>query len=118
MPVHNFSFNDIPDPYNYSDNESWLLINSINPGRNKVLYENLKSKSTAVFFIHPTTYFSRGNWNQPKESKASIKLIRKRIIPNQAAVFFSCCDVYLPKYRQANIYSFIASKKNSKEHLI
>ena len=89
MPFHNFSFNDIPDPYNYSDNKSWFLVDSKHPGRNEVLYENLKGKSTAVFFIHPTTYFSRGNWNQPRENEKSIKLIRERIIPNQATVFFS-----------------------------
>ena len=114
MPFHNFSFNDIPDPYNYSDNKSWFLVDSIHPRRNEVPYENLKGKSTAVFFIHPTTYFSRGNWNQPRENEKSIKLIRERIIPNQVTVFFRCCDVYLPKYRQANIYSFIGSQKNSK----
>ena len=118
MPFNNFSSNDIPDPYNYADNASWLLIDSKHSGRNELLYENLKEKNTAVFFIHPTTYFSRGNWNQPRENEKSIKLIRERIIPNQATVFFRCCDVYLPKYRQANIYSFIASKKIQKEHLI
>ncbi len=51
MPFHNFSFNDIPDPYNYSDNKSWFLVDSKHPGRNEVLYENLKGKSTAVFFL-------------------------------------------------------------------
>ncbi len=114
MPFHNFSFNDTPEPYNYSDNESWFLIDSKYPERNEVSNGSLKGKSTAVFFIHPTTYFNRANWNQPNENERSIELVRERIIPNQASVFVSCCDVYLPKYRQANIYSFIASEKNSK----
>ena len=56
MPFNNFSFNDIPDPYNYSDNKSWFLVDSKHTGKNEVLYENLKVKSTAVFlFIRQLT---------------------------------------------------------------
>ena len=53
MPLNNFSIDDIPDPYNYSDNESWSLVESKYPRKNGVLYENLKGKSTAVFFYSP-----------------------------------------------------------------
>ncbi len=115
MPFDNFSDSKIPFSYDYSNKESWYLLDSRKPIKDKTPETDFDKKRTVVFFIHPTTFFNRDNWNQPKEDERSARIIRERIIPNQASIFFSCCDVYLPKYRQANIYSFIASSKNSKK---
>ena len=78
MPFNDFSFQDIPNPYTYSNNGSWYLKGSYDSERKEILDENPKGKRTAVFFIHPTTYFNRSSWNQPKENDESKKLILER----------------------------------------
>ncbi|MCP5432813.1 MAG: DUF3089 domain-containing protein [Alphaproteobacteria bacterium] len=60
-----------------------------------------------VFFVHPTTYFGKQNWNQPLDDAAVNQATDERSIRNQASVFNGCCRIYAPRYRQATFYVFI-----------
>lgn len=62
-----------------------------------------------AFYIHPTTYISRKNWNQP-DPLAKDDLLDRTLLPNQASVFNGCCRVFAPRYRQATFYSFADRK--------
>ena len=69
-------------------------------------------KDVVVFFVHPTTFINRENWNQPKNDYEANEILRKRILVNKAVIFSACCEVYVPAYRQATLYSFVAGKRN------
>jgi hypothetical protein len=60
-----------------------------------------------VFFVHPTTYVSKANWNQPLDDAAANWAVDERVLRHQASVFNSCCEVFAPRYRQATFYSFM-----------
>ncbi len=60
-----------------------------------------------VFYVHPTTYFSAAGWNQPPGDEESAELIDTIILTNQASAFNACCAVYVPRYRQATLFSFM-----------
>ena len=60
-----------------------------------------------VFYIHPTTYFSSAGWNQPPGDPDSTEIVETSILTGQASAFNGCCAVYVPRYRQATLYSFI-----------
>ena len=60
-----------------------------------------------VFYVHPTTYFSSAGWNQPHGDEASTEIIDTSILTNQASAFNACCAVYVPRYRQATLFSFM-----------
>lgn len=62
-----------------------------------------------VFFIHPTTYYSSNNWNQPLDDKEANNLTDDWVLLNQASIFSSCCFVYAPRYRQATLYSVLSN---------
>ncbi len=60
-----------------------------------------------VFYLHPTTYFSSAGWNQPHGDEESTEIIDTTILTNQASTFNGCCAVYVPRYRQATLFSFM-----------
>ncbi len=60
-----------------------------------------------VFFIHPTTYYTSDSWNQPLDHAEANEFTDEQVLPNQAAVFNSCCRVFAPRYRQATLFSFM-----------
>lgn len=99
-PSYSFNQDSIPEAPNYSNKGDWFL------------YQDSSEKEMDVFFIHPTTYTSAKNWNQPLSDSANIaKTIRKSIIP-QALIFDSIANVYAPRYRHATFYSFFDSDSN------
>ncbi len=116
MPLKNFSYNSLSEPYDYSILTNWIA----NPFNNDLIRhlpleaDRLENRSKAVvFFIHPTTYINRNEWNQPKNDLQSKKILNQRILINQASIFSSCCEVYVPRYRQATLYSFVKKNDNA-----
>jgi Protein of unknown function (DUF3089) len=79
--------------------------------------DNQSTAAADVFFVHPTTYFSPDHWNQPLDDEISNYLIDRSVLRNQASVFNGCCKVYVPRYRQATMYSFAASNDDSRQAL-
>ncbi len=118
MPWQNFTQKNIPNKIDYSKNNSWIAhpqnlnLSKFLPFQAKV---SDSRNEVAVFFVHPTTYINRQNWNQPKNDYQANDILRKRILMNQAVIFSACCEVYVPRYRQATLYSFVAKEKNSKK---
>jgi hypothetical protein len=54
-----------------------------------------------VFYIHPTTYRDRDNWNQDIADAKTNTWTDISVIARQAAAFNGCCRIYAPRYRQA-----------------
>ena len=115
MPWQKFSQVNVPKETNYSESYNWIVHpDTLDLG--KFLPQKTQISATrsdvAVFFIHPTTYINRNNWNQPPNDPEANEILRKRILVNQASIFSACCEVYVPRYRQATLSSFAALNYN------
>jgi hypothetical protein len=70
-----------------------------------------------VFFVHPTTYYSRKGWNQPLPDAQADAVTDGLVLRGQAAVFNACCRIYAPRYRQATLFSFFDESGDGKQAL-
>jgi pimeloyl-ACP methyl ester carboxylesterase len=61
-----------------------------------------------VFFVHPTTYVTfpvrNARYNEPGAAKARLEF---QVLSFDAAAFNECCRIFVPRYRQASIASFL-----------
>lgn len=66
----------------------------------------------AIFYIHPTTYLNRAQWNAPLDDKeAGERAVQ--INRMQASVFNTVGQIWSPRYRQATFGSFLAVSVNA-----
>jgi hypothetical protein len=75
------------------------------------------SAQADLFFIHPTTYFGKGNWNQPADNPRAIEGVSEMVIPGQASAFNGSACIYAPWYRQATLYAFMDPGEDGREAL-
>lgn len=71
----------------------------------------------AVFFIHPTSYLSRSNWNAPigEESDAEADRIARIYVRGMASPFNAASQIWAPRYRQATMGAFLTDKPEGEE---
>ncbi len=67
----------------------------------------------AVFFVHSTTYSGGANWNAELDKESANQLVLEEVIPNFAAPFASSGALYVPRYRQAALYTFMNNREDS-----
>ncbi len=60
----------------------------------------------AVFFVHPTSYLEKGEWNGPLGDKAS-QGIARLFVKAMASPFNRSADIWAPRYRQAAFGAFL-----------
>ncbi|QYU67257.1 DUF3089 domain-containing protein [Leptolyngbya sp. 15MV] len=60
----------------------------------------------AVFFIHPTSYFERANWNAPIDHAESQRIARI-YVRGMASPFNQASEIWAPRYRQATFGAFL-----------
>ncbi|HEY7642529.1 MAG TPA: DUF3089 domain-containing protein [Steroidobacteraceae bacterium] len=110
-PTHSFAEAAPPAEPDYSLATSWAALPDrqdaadVLPGGD--VQDRQSTAQVDVFFVHPTTFFGTGSWNQQLEDTATNQLTDTFVLRSQASVFNSCCKVYVPRYRQATIYSFM-----------
>jgi hypothetical protein len=67
-----------------------------------------------VFFVHGTTYMTfparNARYDQPGTTRARIDF---NVLSFNAAAFNACCRIFVPRYRQASIASFIGRGPHS-----
>lgn len=71
----------------------------------------------AVFYIHPTTYLDRTQWNAPIDSDSGTRLRTRLIVQSQASAFATAGDVWAPRYRQAAYAAFLLSNRDAQQAL-
>ncbi len=59
-----------------------------------------------VFFIHPTSYFERANWNAPIDHAESQRIARI-YVRGMASPFNQASEIWAPRYRQATFGAFL-----------
>lgn len=65
-----------------------------------------KDKMADVFYIHPTTFRSKTQWNQNLADTETNNWTDASAIARQASIFNDCCRIYAPRYRAS---SFLAT---------
>jgi hypothetical protein len=79
--------------------------------------DNQATAAVDVFFLHPTTYYNRANWNQPLDDPGANEFTDKNVLRGQASSFNGSGRVYAPRYRQATLYSFRDKEGNREKAL-
>ncbi len=58
-----------------------------------------------IFFVHPTTFDGGKDWNGAIEDQAAAARYYRVMAPNYAAPFASVGRMFIPRYRQASLYT-------------
>ena len=121
QPNVDFELSQVPPAPDYANRSAWLVTPQA-PGLSILTPGPLRPISAAqaqadVFFVHPTTYFGRDNWNADIEDFAANKLLENMVVPTQLSVFNGCCRIYAPRYRQASFFSFLRAGPNGRQAL-
>jgi hypothetical protein len=66
-----------------------------------------------VFFVYPTTFFSKTQWNAAITDRTNNAAIDAGPLRGQASVFNGCCAIYAPRYRQMTLGGFVKWSANS-----
>ncbi|MCK0128824.1 DUF3089 domain-containing protein [Erythrobacter sp. F6033] len=68
----------------------------------------------AVFFVHPTSYLSRDNWNAPI-GEGEAERIARLYVRGMASPFNSASEIWAPRYRQATMGSFLTDAPEAEQ---
>jgi len=68
--------------------------------------EEAPEQDFAVFFVHPTSYLDRSNWNAPLDDPESQKIARL-YVRGMASPFNQASEIWAPRYRQATFGAFL-----------
>jgi len=112
-PLNNYSSPD------YALNKNWAALPTTKDKADVTPHKSILNKQDSaavdVFFIHPTTYGSRQNWNASIKKGFLNWLTKISSIKHQASVFNGTCKVYAPRYRQATIHSYFSKSPRAKQ---
>ncbi len=70
----------------------------------------------AVFFIHPTSYLEKSQWNAPLDHPDS-QWRARLFVRSQASAFNGIAEVWAPKYRQATFGAFLTTEEDARKAL-
>ena len=99
-------------PHAYESPAMWLSrpdIGAQDPARwlPDGLTPETKPLAAAVFFIHPTSYLERAQWNAPLDDPRSQKVART-FVRGMASAFNASTEIWAPQYRQASFGAFLS----------
>jgi hypothetical protein len=64
----------------------------------------------AIFFVHPTSYYSKSSWNAPLDDRDA-NYRADLFMRGMASAFADAGEVWAPRYRQATLGAFLASDR-------
>ncbi|MDJ0787901.1 MAG: DUF3089 domain-containing protein [Myxococcota bacterium] len=104
-----FSESPVPTAPDYESLAAWTAHPELDDESDVVPagFETAGAEASAdVFYVHPTSYLG-AHWNGPIDD-ASLNADTDRLSTRiQATAFNGCCQVYGPRYRQANGSAFV-----------
>jgi hypothetical protein len=108
-----------PPPPDYADMTNWAAHPDkedradLVPGAKSdgINFKNGQANAAVdVFFIHPTIFFDKKEWNADVEDEKLNKQIESTTIRHQASIFNGVGRVYAPRYRQMVYGGFMVDK--------
>lgn len=110
-----FTLQKAPPPPDYSNSFYWSALPGKTdfadhiPSKSPVtLIDGQQNASVDVFYLYPTSFFSRREWNADLYDEKVNKSTDERAVKNQASVFNGSCKVYIPRYRQATFQTYFS----------
>ncbi len=104
----------------YSDEVNWAALPS-KADPSDLVPEGVATPAGAMpadtFFIHPTGYLSPGSWTSPMNVDSATEENTLWMMANQASTYNGCCNVYAPRYREANIFAYFGDESDRDEIL-
>lgn len=106
----------------YDDPKMWFAMGRNVMPENPVKFEPEGAEPpkmpgpAAVFFIHPTSYLEKKQWNAPLDDKLSQDRA-KLFLRGMASAFAPAGEVWAPRYRQAAIGAFLTTKPEGEQAL-
>jgi len=70
----------------------------------------------ATFFVHPTSFLDRNQWNAPLDDAESQRIARL-YIRGMASAFNKADEIWAPRYRQATLGAFLRDTEDSRQAL-
>lgn len=70
----------------------------------------------AIFFLHPTSYYSRSTWNAPP-GNAEADERAALFLRGQASAFNASGEIWAPRYRQATFGAFLTDREDARRAL-
>lgn len=109
-PAGVFNPDDAVDPPDYSLSSNWAALPS-KRDPSDLVPQGIEvhpqgDHPVDVFFIHPTGFLSAGSWTSPMDETSGTEENTTWMMANQASAFNGCCNIYAPRYREANIFSY------------
>ncbi len=118
FPLHSFDKSKAPQPPDYSKTETWAALPTKKdnadltiPGTS--IADKQADAKVDVFFIHPTTYRIGFKWNARMGRRKTNKRTDRLTLRYQASVFNGSAKVYVPRYRQASLVTYLDKKGNA-----
>lgn len=116
MPVKStFSQDNIPPTPDYSNTKYWSALPDKKDSADHIpdnsAIQLIDGQSTAeadVFFIYPTHFFSRKQWNADVNDSKLNHVVDTRSVYHQSSAFNGSCRVYVPRYRQATFNAYFS----------
>ncbi len=100
-------------PPAYSDNAYWASLPSMVDPADLVPAgipsEPQGERPVDTFFIHPTGFLTSGSWTSPMDPDSGTEENTQWMMANQASAYNGCCNIYAPRYREANIFVYFST---------
>jgi hypothetical protein len=113
-PSGEFDPNQAVAAPDYADQNYWASLPDMKdpadlvPGGIEVLPQGENPVDT--FFIHPTGFLTTASWISPMTLESGTEENTMWMMANQASAFNGCCNVYAPRFREANIFAYFGSE--------
>ena len=120
VPTVAFEETKVRNGPDYSQASAWLARPGIPNDPTRWLPPGVQPergpKPAAVFFVHPTSFLDRSEWNAPLDHAESQRRARL-FVQHQASAFTGVGEVWAPKYRQATFGAFLTTKADAEQAL-
>ncbi len=106
----------------YDDPNMWFASGRTTAPDNPVKYEPAGATpakmpgQAAIFFLHPTSYLEKKEWNAPLDDQLSQDRA-KLFLRGMASAFSPAGEIWAPRYRQAAIGAFLTTKPEGQQAL-
>lgn len=114
-PALPFDPADAVEPPDYADPANWVALPTVQGLEDRTptgVPSATQGKAPVdVFFIHPTGYLNGKTWTFSMDPNTMTEENTRWMLANQASAYNGCCNVYAPRYRQANIFAYFKGEE-------
>lgn len=110
VPSEEFDPANVPPAPDYTQDTAWAALPTTDNGAKMqpAGVDGAPPLDVDVFFLHPTTYLSKANWNGPIDDATAAERVDNSVLKGQASAFNAAGHIYAPRYRQATFGAFLA----------